>query len=69
MTEPHIAKPVPREPTDKMLDQGLVYLPNADRDALKAAWRVMYDVAPYQAPNWAPLPAVGTGLNADRRLP
>lgn len=42
--EPHISKPVPREPTDKMLDQGLVYLAGADRDALKAAWRVMYDM-------------------------
>jgi hypothetical protein len=33
-----------REPTDKMIEQGLVYLPGASPDALRAAWRIMFDM-------------------------
>lgn len=34
-----------REPSDKMIEQGLVYLPGISPDALRAAWRIMVDMA------------------------
>jgi len=34
----------PREPTEKMVEQGLVYLPGIDADQLRAAWRIMWDM-------------------------
>lgn len=41
---------VPREPSPEMLNQGAMYLPGVDRDALTAAWRIMVDMAQKELP-------------------